>query len=414
MKLSLYGQQMAAPSAIAELMQDLGEALNNNPDLLFLGGGNPALIAGASTIFSQHVKAICEDEAVLNRWLGVYQSPQGNESLLTALVTYLNSRGWPVEKHNLVIVNGGQTACHRLFNLVAGRTQAGTGTIHLPMVPEYVGYRGQLIGGDAFVVSKPLVTSISETRFRYRLDKDAFSLNEQSAAICLSRPTNPSASVMPLADVEWLYARAQAAEIPLILDSAYGAPFPNIMSEAEDFSWRPGVITILSASKLGLPGLRTAVVVADPAIVDVLTRAGAVENLAAGNTGSLLLERLIVSGDIDRLTRLVPEFYHNQRQLMLSLLDNALQATRYKIHHPDGAFFVWLWFPDLPISSHELYQRLKARGVLVMAGEGFFFGLDAEWPHARECIRLNICQSEQVMSEAVALIADELRLAYGL
>jgi len=33
--------------------------------------------------------------------------------------------------------------------------------------------------------------------------------------------------------------------------------------------------------------------------------------------------------------------------------------------------FLWLWFPDLPISSLELYKRLKARGVLVVSGHYF-------------------------------------------
>ncbi len=412
MKLSLYGQQMAAPSAIAELMHDLGDALNNNPDLLFLGGGNPASIPEVSAIFHEHIRALCDDTQTLEKWLGVYQSPQGSEPLLAAMATYLQGQGWPVSEKNLVVVNGGQTACHRLFNLLAGKTEAGTAYIHLPLVPEYVGYRGQIVGGDAFVVTRPTIEVLSSTRFCYQLDRRAFSLNADSAAVCISRPTNPSARVLPLADMGWLYQQAQAAGVPLIVDSAYGAPFPGIMAADETMVWREGMVTVLSASKLGLPGLRTAVVVADEAIVALLTRAGAVENLAAGNTGALLLERLLVSGDIHKLTRLVPVFYANKRAHMLALLDAALVSTPYKIHQPDGAFFIWLWLPELPISSHVLYERLKERGVLVMAGEAFFFGLEAYWPHARECLRLNICQTEKVMAEAVAIIADEVKSAY--
>lgn len=413
MKLSLYGQQMAVPSAIAELMHDLGDALNNNPDLLFLGGGNPAVIPEVSAIFREHIRALCDDDVTLEKWLGVYQSPQGSEPLLAAMAVYLQAQGWPVSEKNLVVVNGGQTACHRLFNLLAGKNDAGTAFVHLPLVPEYVGYRGQIMGGDAFVVSRPIVEILSSTRFCYQLDKTAFALNEASAAVCLSRPTNPSARVLPLADMEWLYEQAQAAGVPLILDSAYGAPFPNIMAADEAMVWHTGMVTILSASKLGLPGLRTAVVVADEAIVDLLTRAGAVENLAAGNTGALLLERLLVSGDIDNITRLIAAFYAHKREQMLALLDEALVSTPYKIHQPDGAFFIWLWLPNLPISSQALYERLKARGVLVMAGEAFFFGLDDTWSHGRECIRLNLCQDKAVMVAAVAIIADEVKKAYA-
>ena len=413
-KLSLYGQQMAAPSAIAELMQDLGDALNNNPHLLFLGGGNPAIIPAASAIFQQHITALCHDEQAVQKWLGVYQSPQGSEPLLEAAAQYLQGQGWPVTTANLVVVNGGQTACHRLFNLFGGATASGQKAyIHLPLVPEYVGYRGQTIGGDAFVVTRPLINELSANRFSYQLNKEAFALNLQSGGVCLSRPTNPSAMVMPLEDLAWLLAQTQAANIPLITDSAYGAPFPGIMAAEQSFAWRPGMVTVLSASKLGLPGLRTAIVVADAPVVALLTRAGAIENLAAGNTGAMLLERLLVSGDMPRLTAAVAAFYANKRQTMLQLLDAALDGTAYKIHQPDGAFFVWLWLPELPISSSLLYQRLKERGVLVMAGEGFFFGEETHWRHARECLRLNICQSDEVMTQAVGIIAEEIKRAYG-
>ena len=35
----------------------------------------------------------------------------------------------------------------------------------------------------------------------------------------------------------------------------------------------------------------------------------------------------------------------------------------YRIHKPEGAIFLWLWFEGLLITSQDLYQRLKQRGV---------------------------------------------------
>ena len=404
---------MAAPSAIAELMRDLGDALNNNPNLLFLGGGNPALIPEAGEIFQQHLQTLLADKALTQRWLGIYQSPQGSETLLSALSGYLQDQGWPVTSKNLVVINGGQTAFNRLFNLFGGPSSSGTQRIHLPMVPEYVGYRGQMIGGDAFAVSRPLIELESEHRFRYQLDRNALKLDELSGAVCLSRPTNPSANVMTLDDVSWLEAQAKRWNIPLMVDCAYGAPFPNVMQPSQAYRWSAGSVAVLSLSKLGLPGLRTAVVVADEALVTLLARVGAVESLASGNTGPLLLESLISSGDIHRLTQLVPAFYEPKRKLMLELLDSHLAGLDYRIHNPDGAFFVWLWLPNLPINAKALYQRLKARNVLVMAGNDFFFGEEESWQHGRECIRLNICQSDEAMAEAVAIIASEVKTTFS-
>ena len=60
------------------------------------------------------------------------------------------------------------------------------------------------------------------------------------------------------------------------------------------------------------------------------------------------------------------------------------------IHQPEGALFLWLWFQDMPIASLDLYKRLKAKGIFVIAGEHFFPGLESDnWSHKHECIRLS-------------------------
>ena len=41
MKLSAFGDKFSASTGIVELMDDLGTALNENPDMIFMGGGNP-------------------------------------------------------------------------------------------------------------------------------------------------------------------------------------------------------------------------------------------------------------------------------------------------------------------------------------------------------------------------------------
>lgn len=40
MELSQFGQKFAGPTGIVELMDDLGSALNENPEMIFMGGGN--------------------------------------------------------------------------------------------------------------------------------------------------------------------------------------------------------------------------------------------------------------------------------------------------------------------------------------------------------------------------------------
>jgi len=84
------------------------------------------------------------------------------------------------------------------------------------------------------------------------------------------------------------------------------------------------------------------------------------------------------------------------------------------IHKPEGAFFLWLWFDGLPITSKMLYQRLKARKVLVIPGEDFFIGMDEDWPHQRECIRVNYASSEDQLIRGLTIIKEEILSAHNL
>ena len=64
------------------------------------------------------------------------------------------------------------------------------------------------------------------------------------------------------------------------------------------------------------------------------------------------------------------------------------------------------------ITTEELYQRLKAKGVLVVPGHYFFPGLNEPWQHKDECIRITFAQSEGVVSQGLSIIAKEVRSLY--
>jgi valine--pyruvate aminotransferase len=82
------------------------------------------------------------------------------------------------------------------------------------------------------------------------------------------------------------------------------------------------------------------------------------------------------------------------------------------MHKPEGAFFLWLWFPGLPITSNELYRRLKQRDVLVLSGHHLFPGVAQDDPHQRECLRLSYAQPPESVRAGIAILAEEVRRAY--
>ena len=73
MKLSKFGEKFTASTGIVELMDDLGTALNENPDMIFMGGGNPGRIPEAETIFKQRLEAVLADPDQLHSLMGIYQ-----------------------------------------------------------------------------------------------------------------------------------------------------------------------------------------------------------------------------------------------------------------------------------------------------------------------------------------------------
>jgi len=414
MKLSVFGKAMAAESAIVSLMEDLGEALNDNPDLRFLGGGNPAPIPEAQSLFNRHLQALVTDMVKRPDLLGVYQSPQGNSQVLQSLAQYFrNDCDWDVGTENITLVSGSQQAFFILFNLFAGLDGDKKRQILLPIVPEYLGYASLGMSEGMFQAHRADIVETGEHRFEYKLNLKTLKFAENLGAVCVSSPTNPSGNVLGSDEIDNLNEQAKAKGVPLIVDLAYGKPFPGVQFDHPIIQWQQNIIAVMSLSKLGLPGVRTSVIVAKKEVIDLVVRTNTIMSLANNNIGASLLSSLLESGDMQKLTgQIIPEYYLSKKNYLVSQIDLKLKGLPYSLHQPKGAFFLWLWLKQLPISSNELYQRLKRRGVLVMAGEGFFFGLDESWAHGRQCLRLSYCQEESVLSEAIDILAQELKSLY--
>jgi valine--pyruvate aminotransferase len=266
---------------------------------------------------------------------------------------------------------------------------------------------------DFFAARRPKIESIDEHTFKYYIDFDRLDIAEDIGAICVSRPTNPTGNVLTNAELERLSRLAQARGIPLIVDNAYGLPFPNIVFTGARPLWNENTIVCMSLSKVGLPGVRTGIVIARPEIIEMVARVNAVTSLAPGGVGPALLTDLVRSGRIIDLAHdVIQPFYHAKMQEVVGQIHDCFDGVDYRVHQPEGAFFVWLWFPNLPITSQQLYERLKQRHVLVVPGHHFFPGLTEPWSHTNECLRVNYAQDPTVVAAGLKAISAEVRRAY--
>lgn len=415
MKFSSFGEKYTGRSGIVDLMADLGEAQHTRPDIISMGGGNPARIPAVEKIYKDHLVSLLEEPDGAWNILGKYQSPQGDEKLLKQLAALLRSEyGWPVTERNVAISNGGQSAFYVLSNLLAGKFADGTSRrIQFPLVPEYLGYADAGLETDFFTASKPAIDILDDHLFKYRVDFDGLEVTEGTAAFCVSRPTNPTGNV--LTDEEILQLDRIAADhgIPLIIDGAYGTPFPNIIFDAVSPHWSENTILLLSLSKLGLPGVRTGFIVAAEEIIQAYATANTILNLACGNVGPAIAGRLFQDREVlDISGNLIMPYYRDRAFRTMERFIKAMGDIPCYVHKPEGAIFLWLWFRDLPVSSARLYEILKDAGVLVIPGHDSFAGLAGEWSHAHECIRVSYAQDDRQVQQGVGIIAREVRKLY--
>jgi valine--pyruvate aminotransferase len=419
LEFSEVGKKLTTRSGILELMDDLGRALTDKPEMLMLGGGNPAAIPAVQSLWRQRMKQLLEEGAPFDRMLGNYDPPQGNPRFIRALADLLKNKfGWQLGPENIAVTNGGQTAFFNLFNLLAGRFKDGrVRKILLPLAPEYIGYADQGVDPSMFVACQPDIdwpNGESSRIFKYRIDfaqVENVLKSEHIAAIAVSRPTNPSGNVLTDEEMKRLSSLSAVHQIPLIVDNAYGAPFPGVIyTEAKPF-WTPDVIMTLSLSKLGLPGTRTAVVIGPEKITSAISAMTAIIGLSNGGIGQQLIMPFIESGEILELgPKYLRPFYAEKSTEAQNWVREFFSEKHvdWALHATEGAFFHWLWLRGMKIPTRELYNRLKARNVLVVPGEYFFFGLKNEWSHSQQCLRLNFSQPAETVREGLRIIADEV------
>jgi valine--pyruvate aminotransferase len=415
MKLSNFGRKITANPSIVELMDDLGNALASGDQVAMLGGGNPAAIPEMQQHFADRMSQLLARPAEFQAAIGNYDPPEGNPAFIAALVELINDQyGWAVKSGNVAVTPGSQMGFFTLFNLLAGQSSSGQRKILFPLVPEYIGYADQGIEAGMFVAQKPLIELRDNHRFKYKIDFDHLHVTPDIAAICVSRPTNPSGNVVTNEELQKLSDLAAANDIPLIVDNAYGLPFPGVITASARPIFNQHIIHSMSLSKVGLPSTRVGIFIAAPEIAAAIAKANVVLSLASPTFGQTLVTSSLADGTLMKAaTNYIQPYYRQAAEYAHTRLAAELAGTPYGLHEYEGTYFFWLWLPKLPLTSRQLYGRLKERGVIVVPGEYFFPGLDDQlWSHRQECIRINFARPEVEIDRGFRILAEEIKRAY--
>lgn len=409
---------MTSEAGILRLMDDLGRALaSDTPPQAMFGGGAPAQIPAVNDLYKQSLEKTLQNADRVTAMLSNYDTPQGNAHFIATFVAFMNRHyHMEITEENVAITPGSQTGYYLLYNLLAGSTDGVKRKILFPLVPEYIGYVDQLIEPDCMTSYRPKIEKIGDHEFKYLIDFDQFEIRNDTAAIALSRPTNPTGNVVSDEDMKRLLSIATEKDIPIIVDNAYGLPFPGVVKPDITLPWNSRTVLSFSLSKVGLPSSRVGIFVGPVELMKALASANAIVSLASPSIGQYVADPLIADDSMLNICeRDIKPFYFGRADKMRALMDKYFPVELpWRVHVYEGSYFFWLWLEGARLTGQEMYDKLKERGVIVVAGEHFFPGQDtSSWRHAQECMRLNFARPNHELEAGVKVLAEVIREAYS-
>ncbi|HLP92337.1 MAG TPA: valine--pyruvate transaminase [Nostocaceae cyanobacterium] len=415
--LTKIGAQMSNLTGVRAIMKDINETLRAGAgqELYNLSAGNPLILPEVEKLWRD-----CTAELLASTEYGEvvcrYGSSQGYAPLIEAVVNDFNRRyNLSLSDRNVLITAGSQNLYFYAANAFGGYNSAGNlKQIVLPLSPDYTGYGGVCVEGDAVTAYKPtLDINESAHRFKYRPDFSQLSINEQTGCVIFSRPCNPTGNVLTDDEVRKIAALAAPYDIPVLVDSAYAPPFPALNFTDMSLIFGENILHCTSLSKAGLPGERIGIAIGHENMIQVLECFQTNAGIHSSRYGQAIAARAINSGALAEISEtVIRPFYQRKFDVLENTLDAAMPKNLpWFLHRGEGAIFAWLWLRDLPINDWEFYQELKKVGVIVVPGSSFFPGLREEWTHKQQCLRISLTGSDQEIvtgMQRLAKVAEEV------
>ncbi len=417
--LSQFGSQMSQLTGVRAIMKDIIETLRNSAgrEFINLSAGNPVILPEVEQLWrdcTQELLASDEYSEVVCR----YGSSQGYAPLIEAVVKDFNARyGLNLSDRNILITGGSQALYLYAANAFGGYTASGElRQIVLPLSPDYTGYGGVSLTPEALLAYKPtLEIDEAKHRFKYRPNFSQLQINEQTGCVIFSRPCNPTGNVISDEEVSKIAALAATQNVPVLIDSAYAPPFPALNFTAMTPQFGDNIIHCMSLSKAGLPGERIGIAIGDPKLIQILESFQTNACIHSSRYGQAIAARAISSGKLaDIATNIIRPHYQHKIEILANTLDAAMPDIPWFLHQGEGAIFAWLWLKDLPMTDWEFYQQLKQVGVIAVPGSSFFPGLQEDWQHKQQCLRISLTATELEIVEAMRRLAKVADKVYQL
>ena len=264
-----------------------------------------------------------------------------------------------VDVEQVVVTNGGGEAN---YLAMARALERDAGTEFILTDPVYPYYPGKttMLGGT------PQYVAADETG---QLDPDDVRAvaSEDTAAIVVNTPNNPTGAVYPEETMEALVAIAKEYDALLISDEVYDHfDFSGDFTSALAFDSDHRIVTNSFSKSLAITGFRVGYAIFPHHLVENAKSRHMLVNVATPRPSQYAV--------LHALRNTPPEYYEGSRQVLRERVETftaALDEAGAQYSTPNGAFYVMARFDGFPGTLSNVEQLIDEAGVAGMPGEAF-------------------------------------------
>lgn len=161
-------------------------------------------------------------------------------------------------------------------------------------------------------------------------------------------------------------------DFPVLEDDPYGElrfdgdKVPSLKS----MDTKGNIIFLGSFSKILMPGLRIAWMVADPTIIDKVVKLKQAVDLQSSSFGQRQTSFFIDMYDLDAHVAKIKELYKKRRNLMCDSMKEYFPEG-ITFTYPEGGLFTWVTLPE-GMDAKELMPKVLAKNVAYVPGGPFY------------------------------------------
>jgi valine--pyruvate aminotransferase len=418
--LSRIGNKMTNKLGGRAIMHDIQEVLNSDLNqYVNLSAGNPAILPQVYEMWEEALKDIVNDKQLRNL-ISQYGSSYGTHELIDCIREYFSTNYHiKLDREEVLITSGSQNLFFLALNSFCGTNKEGrVKKALIPMLPDYAGYSGVALEEGIIEGIPPIVSKLGKHMFRYEFNERAFknkiAQDPDIGAVVLSRPNNPSGNILSEEAVQFISQVCKDYNIPLLIDSAYAPPFPAINFVEMNPIIHDNIIHCMSLSKAGLPGERIGIAIGKSDFIKVMEAFQSNILIHSSRLGQRIVVNTLKSGQLAEISaNYIRAHYKQKHECLKNLLTTYMSDdVPWYLHKAEGSLFGWLWLEGLPFSADDLYNKLKAKNLIVVPGESFFHGSQSS-SHNQECIRISLTATDEELKKGIHILSSVVKKIYS-